>query len=56
MSEKGRVAPIESIDTVPVLSVSDVAASLAFYRDRLGFTTDFDMSGIVRYAGGDAGR
>lgn len=45
------MVPIELIDTVPVLCVSDVPASLAFYRDRLGFTTEFDMSGTYPYAG-----
>jgi catechol 2,3-dioxygenase-like lactoylglutathione lyase family enzyme len=42
---------IELIDTVPVLSVSDVTASLTFYRERLGFATEFDMSGTYPYAG-----
>jgi catechol 2,3-dioxygenase-like lactoylglutathione lyase family enzyme len=45
------MASIELIDTVPVLSVSDITASLAFYRDRLGFATEFDMSGMFPYAG-----
>lgn len=42
---------IELIDSVPVSSVSDVPASLAFYRDRLGFSTEFDLTGMVPYAG-----
>lgn len=42
------MASIELIDTVPVLSVSNVGESLAFYREKLGFTTEFEM-GI--YAG-----
>lgn len=45
------MASLELIDTVPVLNVSDVPASLAFYRDKLGFTTEFDMSGMFPYAG-----
>lgn len=44
------MADIELIEAVAVLSVSDVLRSLAFYRDRLGFDVDFEMSGYP-YAG-----
>jgi catechol 2,3-dioxygenase-like lactoylglutathione lyase family enzyme len=39
---------IELIDTVPVLNVSSLERSLAFYHDRLGFETAFN---IGTYAG-----
>ena len=42
------MADIELIATVPVLCVSDVAKSVAFYRDRLGFSPLFNMG---QYAG-----
>ena len=39
---------LELISAVPVLNVSDVPQSLAFYSERLGFETEFEMTG---YAG-----
>ena len=37
------MADLELIATVPVLSVSDVRKSVAFYRDRLGFAPMFEF-------------
>lgn len=37
------MAEFELIATVPVLSVSDVAKSVAFYKDRLGFSPMFEF-------------
>jgi catechol 2,3-dioxygenase-like lactoylglutathione lyase family enzyme len=42
------MADVELIDTIPVLSVADLPQSIAFYRDRLGFAPEFEMTG---YAG-----
>jgi len=41
---------IELLNAVPVLAVADIPASVAFYRDLLGFTVDFQMDGYP-YAG-----
>jgi catechol 2,3-dioxygenase-like lactoylglutathione lyase family enzyme len=49
------MADIELLDAIAVLSESDVPSSLAFYRDKLGFDTDFAMAGYP-YAGVRRGR
>jgi catechol 2,3-dioxygenase-like lactoylglutathione lyase family enzyme len=41
---------VELLITVPVLHVSSVPESVAFYRDQLGFATEFEMPGGT-YAG-----
>jgi catechol 2,3-dioxygenase-like lactoylglutathione lyase family enzyme len=40
--------PSSCWQTIPVLNVTDIGRSLAFYRDRLGFVEDFSMG---MYAG-----
>ena len=42
------MAKLELLSAIPVLNVSSVPESVAFYRDQLGFTVDFEI-------GGDAG-
>jgi catechol 2,3-dioxygenase-like lactoylglutathione lyase family enzyme len=45
------MAAIEWMRAVPVAPAKNIAAALAFYRDKLGFTQAFDMGnyvGIVR--------
>ncbi len=42
---------IQLISSVPVLTVTDLPRSLAFYRDQLGFETEFDMGNAFPYAG-----
>ena len=37
------MSEIELIASIPVLSVSDVSKSVAFYRDRLGFEPTFEF-------------
>lgn len=37
------MSDIELMNTVPVLPVDDVSKSVAFYRDRLGFTPVFEL-------------
>ena len=49
------MSPVELLDAIAVLSVADVPSSLAFYRDRLGFETDFAMDAYP-YAGVRRGR
>ncbi len=44
---------IELIATIPVLNVTDVGKSVAFYRDRLGFAPTFEVgpyAGVQRGA------
>ena len=45
--------PVELIDAVSVLSVTDIARSLAFYRDRLGFAAEFEMGVYAGVRRGD---
>jgi len=45
------VHEVQLLAAIPVLSVTDVPRSLAFYRDQLGFATEFDMGDVVPYAG-----
>jgi catechol 2,3-dioxygenase-like lactoylglutathione lyase family enzyme len=49
------MAEVELLDAIAILSVSDVPRSLAFYRDSLGFDTDFALDGFP-YAGVRRGR
>jgi catechol 2,3-dioxygenase-like lactoylglutathione lyase family enzyme len=44
------MAEVELLTTVPVFSVSNVQESVAFYRDRLGFSVEFEMTEFP-YAG-----
>ena len=46
------MAEIELLATVPVFSVADIAKSLVFYRDKLGFSTTFELG---PYAGLERG-
>ena len=39
--DPGELTPYELFGMHPVLAVPDVLATLAFYRDKLGFTIDF---------------
>ncbi|MEM9177165.1 MAG: VOC family protein [Myxococcota bacterium] len=39
--ERGELTPFQPFGLQPVFQVRDVAASLAWYRDKLGFTIDF---------------
>jgi catechol 2,3-dioxygenase-like lactoylglutathione lyase family enzyme len=41
MAEGGELTPYELHGMQPVLGVRDVAAAVAFYRDKLGFHVDF---------------
>ena len=44
------MADVQLISTIPVLPVSRLPDSLAFYRDQLGFTIEFEVPGLP-YAG-----
>lgn len=51
MTEGGaNITDVQLISAIPVLPVSSVPDSLAFYRDRLGFTVDFEVPNLP-YAG-----
>jgi uncharacterized glyoxalase superfamily protein PhnB len=42
---------VKLLSTLPVIPVTDVAEAIAFYRDRLGFTVEFEQgpyAGVVR--------
>jgi catechol 2,3-dioxygenase-like lactoylglutathione lyase family enzyme len=42
---------VQLLATVPVLAVSNLPRALAFYREQLGFETEFDMQPQFPYAG-----
>ena len=49
------MSPVELLYAIAVLTVSDLKRSLDFYRDQLGFDTDFQMDGYPGNPSGYAG-